>query len=121
MRRASIAGLLALVSLLPHVGQAQTRRTDPLASFRGLSIDALIEQAATPVPEARALIACTLRQRRAAAAPAMKVLLDMLADETPLHPSTCYVGDGWHDDGREQTSPGMEAARALAAMGAPAF
>ena len=80
MRRASLLGLVVLVTLSSIAGHAQTRRTDPLAAFRGLTVDALIEQAASPVPEARALIACTLRERKAAAASALKMLLAMLAD-----------------------------------------
>jgi len=41
----------------------------------------LIEQLPSPVPEARTLVACALRQR-------------VLEDDTPVHPDICTDGDG---------------------------
>ena len=79
--------LIVLASaLVPVTAAGQARAPHPLASFRGQSVAALVEQVVSPVPEARALVACALAERREAAAPAIPALIALLADT-----SSCWM------------------------------
>ena len=101
----------------------------PLATMRHEAVSSLIAQLDSPVPAARALVACALRERKADAAAATASLIALLDDDAPVSPYVCREewwrnGDHdfagrWHD--LQPTTPGQEAARALAAIGAPVF
>jgi HEAT repeat protein len=102
----------------------------PLATMRRDTIASLIAQLDSPVPAARALVACALAERKADAAPAVASLVALLDDDAPVSPYVCRE-EWWRNDegldfgrdGRpaEPTSPGQEAARALARIGTASF
>jgi HEAT repeat protein len=122
----TLATALSAVGLavpIPHRPAAVADgRNGPLASLRAESIESLIAQLQSPVPAARALVACALRERGEAAAAAIPALAALLDDGAPVAPAVCADGDGWASFyERRPTSPGMEAARALVAMGSAAF
>src|SRR6478609_8236417 len=102
----------------------------PLATMRQDTVASLIAQLDSPVPAARALVACALAERKADAAPAVASLVAMLDDAAPVSPYVCREEWWMNDDepdvaGRwrptEPTTPGQEAARALARVGTIVF
>ena len=102
----------------------------PLATMRHDTVASLIAQLDSPVPAARALVACALAERKADAAPAVASLVALLDDDAPVSPYVCReewwmnddepdVAGRWHPV--EPTTPGQEAARALSRIGTIAF
>jgi HEAT repeat protein len=101
----------------------------PLATMRHEAVPSLIAQLDSPVPAARALVACALAERKADAAPATASLIALLDDDAPVSPYVCREewwrnGDSgfaarWYD--LRPTTPGQEAARALKAIGGTVF
>ena len=80
------------------------------------SVDARIAELSAADAATRAFAACYLARMRRDAAPAIPALTRALADATPLNPVSCdeeryVVLTPW------RSSPGLEAARALAATG----
>ncbi len=113
----------AAVAAVAGEDTRSARRDSPLAPFRTQPVESLVPQLASPVAAARALVACALRERRAAAAPAITGLVALLDDASPVDPAACGE-QPWrwtHEWDREPTTPGQEAARALAAIGIAAF
>lgn len=101
----------------------------PLATMRHEPVSSLIAQLDSPVPAARALVACALAERKADAAASTASLIALLDDDAPVSPYVCRE-EWWRNGdhgfaGRwpdlQPTTPGQEAARALAAIGAPVF
>jgi HEAT repeat protein len=118
---ASLALLLALATGVTGVHEA-ARADHPLVALRTESLESLIMQLDSPVPAARALVACALRERGEAAASAIPRLVGLLDDGTPVDPLVCAEDERWRGVGdRHSTSPGQEAARALVAIGPAAF
>jgi HEAT repeat protein len=66
---------------------------------------------ASPDPSKRAIAACQLSSMGRGAEEAVPALIRLLADATPITPVNC-----WSDN----TSPGLEAARALGSIKSPA-
>ena len=101
----------------------------PLTTMRHEAVPSLIAQLDSPVPAARALVACALAERKADATPATASLIALLDDDAPVSPYVCREewwrnGDAdfparWYD--LQPTTPGQEAARALKAIGATVF
>src|SRR5688572_28784533 len=61
----------------------------PLAVMRRDTVPSLIAQLDSPVPAARALVACALGERKADAAPAVASLVALLDDDAPVSPYVC--------------------------------
>ena len=110
----------------------KTPAAAPLATMRRDTIASLIAQLDSPVPAARALVACALAERKADAAPAIASLVALLDDDAPVSPYICREewwrndvddGDGFRQQWQstEPTSPGQEAARALSRIGSLSF
>jgi HEAT repeat protein len=114
---------------LPTKAAAKAPAAAPLATMRHDTMASLIAQLDSPVPAARALVACAMAERKADAAPAVPSLVAQLDDDAQVSPYICreeWWRNGDHDFGRwwhdqEPTTPGQEAARALAAIGTPSF
>jgi HEAT repeat protein len=134
------APVLAWGLLLPSAGRpadddamtvkaAKAAAAAPLATMRHDTTASLIAQLDSPVPAARALVACAMAERKADAAAAVPSLVALLDDDALVSPYICreeWWRNGDHDLGRwwreqEPTTPGQEAARALAAIGSPSF
>jgi HEAT repeat protein len=133
--------VLAWGFLLPPAGRAaadddaapvkavKTPAPPPLATMRHDTVASLIAQLDSPVPAARALVACAMAERKADAAAAVPSLIALLDDDAQVSPYICReewwrngdreFGRWWRD--AEPTTPGQEAARALAAIGSPSF
>ena len=110
----------------------KTAAAAPLAVMRRDTIASLIAQLDSPVPAARALVACALAERKADAAPAIASLVAVLDDDAPVSPYICreewWLNDDDDDNSfrrqwqpSEPTTPGQEAARALARIGTLSF
>lgn len=69
-------------------------------------------------PVERAMAACALRKAGRNAAAATSSLIEVLDDDTFINPIGCLDDNRYHS---ETTSPGREAAKALAAIGEPAL
>ena len=111
-----------LAVALPCQAAAQPRELSPLAAWRSVDVAVLVERAGSVDPAARASAACALRERRAAPPAAMTALVALLTDDTAVPVSVCQAGDDRDGTGAPRTtSPGREAAGALAAAGAVAF
>ena len=112
-----LAGLaLAACALAAPAAATQTAPT--IASMRTLSVDALIARLKAESPVERALAACALREQRAAATPAIPTLIALLGDGATVDPRACEPDRTWWKNQEiEPTSPGEEAARALARIG----
>ena len=93
------------------------------------SLQPLVERLQAADASARAEAACELGQKGAAAAPAVDALVALLPDALRVGPVECGMSpwlrrmleakpDEWR---RYETSPGREAARALARIGRPAL
>lgn len=114
---------------MPSKATVKTPGAPPLATMRHDTVASLIAQLDSPVAAARALVACALAERKADAAPAVPSLVAQLDDDAQVSPYICreeWWRNGDHDFGRwwrdlEPTTPGQEAARALAAIGSPSF
>ena len=61
----------------------------PLATMRRDTVASLIAQLDSPVPAARALVACALAERKADAAPAIASLVALLDDDAVVSPYIC--------------------------------
>ena len=99
----------------------------PLASET--PVQSLVERLSSPEASARAEAACELGRRRAGAASAVNALAALLPDALRVGPVECGMSpwlrrqleakpEEWR---RFETSPGREAARALARIGRPAL
>ncbi len=93
------------------------------------SVQSLVERLAAPDASARAEAACELGQKRAGASSAVDALAALLPDALRVGPVECGMSpwlrrlleakpEEWR---RFETSPGREAARALARIGRPAL
>ena len=93
------------------------------------SVPSLVERLSAPDASARAEAACELGQKRAGAASAVDALAALLPDAQRVGPVECGMSpwlrrqleakpEEWR---RFETSPGREAARALARIGRPAL
>ncbi len=93
------------------------------------SLRPLVERLSAADASARAEAACELGQKGAAAAPAVDALVALLPDALRVGPVECGMSpwlrrmleakpEEWR---RYETSPGREAARALARIGRPAL
>ena len=120
----------AAVAADEPAGAVKRAAAAPLATMRHDTVASLIAQLDSPVPAARALVACALAERKADAAPAVASLVALLDDDAPVSPYVCREEWWMNDDapdvaGRwqpvEPTTPGQEAARALARIGTVAF
>lgn len=116
-----VVGIVLCLPLLTGPEASADPDASPLAPFRKASVTSLIDQLQSPVPEARAPVACALRERRSAAQPAVPQLIALLEDDTPVDSATCHAGEWGMSLDRRPTSPGREAARALAQIGAGSF
>ena len=58
------------------------------------TVASLIAQLDSPVPAARALVACALGERKADAAPAVASLVALLDDDAPVSPYVCREEGG---------------------------
>lgn len=114
---------------MPSKASVKTPGAPPLATMRHDTLASLIAQLDSPVPAARALVACAMAERKADAAQAVPSLVALLDDDAQVSPYICqeeWWRNGDHDIRRwwrnqEPTTPGQEAARALAAIGSPSF
>jgi HEAT repeat protein len=121
---------VSAAGLEPAVAPVKRAGAPPLATMRRDTVASLITQLDSPVPAARALVACALAERKADAAPAVASLVAMLGDDAAVSAYVCRE-EWWdgHGDQRywsrghseEPTTPGQEAARALARIGTIAF
>ena len=89
------------------------------AAVRPSRVPGLIAQLAAPEPASRAIAACSLATLRRDALPALTELTRLLADATPLDPVWCDEERGVTLTAPWRSAPGVEAARALAALGEP--
>jgi HEAT repeat protein len=114
-----VPALMLVVCLTASSGATQTVRTgSPLGSPATVA-DRIAALAASD-PVARAFAACELGLLRHDAAPALAALIQLLPDAAPIDPVFC----GRDEFGpitmltSRRSAPGLEAARALAAIGA---
>ena len=75
----------------------------PLATMRHDTVASLIAQLDSPVPAARALVACALAERKTDAAPAVASLVALLDDDAAVSPYVCREEWWMNDD--DPTSP----------------
>ena len=108
-----LVGLLATAALTPA-----DRAVAALPQTR--VIKDLIQQLSAPDPVARARAACELREEGENAAEAVGTLLKLMADGSPVESSVCPQR-WWRGGPQDLTSPGEQAAAALAAIGSRAF
>ena len=101
---------------------AQSSATSPLAAWRSLDVEVLVERARAADPETRTRAACALRERRAVPPAGIAALVALLPDDTTVPVTVCQAeGDLDRYGVPRTTSPGREAAHALAEAGAVAF
>jgi HEAT repeat protein len=84
------------------------------------AVDDLTSQLSSADADVRTSAACQLRNAGSEAAPALNALVALLPDNVPVQPTVC--GDRWRRGGvHALTSPGEQAAAALAAIGGRAY
>src|SRR5262245_5191904 len=109
MRRRRL--LLALTAALALPAAAASQAQD---------VRELIGRLGAPDPAVRAKAACGLRELGDRSADAIAPLVAMLGDGAPVDPSICER-QSWRGGTPDLTSPGEQAAAALAAIGSRAF
>ena len=113
---------LLAVAAVPAPATAQFSDTSPLAEWQSLDVAVLVERARAADVETRTRAACALRERRAAPPAAIVALVAMLPDDSVVPVTLCQAGHDLDPHGLlRTTSPGREAAAALAEAGAVAF
>jgi HEAT repeat protein len=112
--RNAVTGFCAAIALLPSGAGGRF----PLLQQNHRSARELIVELSAPDPVARARAACGLRDLGDEAADAIPALTRLLADGAPVAGSACPRR--WHGGASDLTSPGEQAAAALAAIGSRA-
>ena len=113
-----------LVILLSPAGpaMAQPASSSPVAEWRGLDVAVLVERARAADPATRTQAACAMRERRNVPPAGIAALVTLLPDDATVPVAVCEAGNNLDRYGAPRTtSPGREAAHALAEAGTVAF
>src|SRR5437764_7622324 len=116
-----ILPVLTLLILAGALGQGRAvgRVSRPQdASADAAEVGGHVSELSSPDPVKRATAACALKRMGARATAAIPSLVGLLADDTSIEPIRCEDVGAYKSS--EKTSPGEEAAKALAAMGGAA-
>src|SRR5688572_12700357 len=121
MKRSAIF-LTAVLSLVGLPGPVLAQSSSPLAGWRTLDVEVLVARARAGDPDTRTRAACAFRERRAVPPAGIAALVALLPDDTAV-PVTVFQAEADLDryGVPRTTSPGREAAHALAEAGAVAF
>jgi HEAT repeat protein len=112
-----VASLCVALTLLPVAASGTAAQPQSNADRNAREFIADLDSADAAV---RARAACGLRDLGDRAADALQVLVKLLADGSPVDGSTC-ARRWWRGSANDPTTPGEQAAGALAAIGSRAF